>query len=92
MINKKDNKFLLACIGNANDISTFSNVPFYILEKGIKQDLFDKYSGLDLKPEKLLYKKIFWNLSRYLKGYRHGGFQYSEIFARAIISSMSFDA
>tara|TARA_B100001989_G_scaffold85898_1_gene59634 strand:- start:14566 stop:15711 length:1146 start_codon:yes stop_codon:yes gene_type:complete len=88
MINKKDNKFLLACVGNANDISTFSNVPYYILKTGIKQNLFDKYSGLDLQPEKLLYKKIFWNLSRYLKGYRHGGFQYSEFFARELMSQV----
>ena len=88
MINKKDNKFLLACIGDANDISTFSNVPFYILKTGIKEDLFDIHSGLELKPEKLFYKKIFWNISRYLKGYRHGGFQYSEIFARELMSQI----
>ena len=88
MVIKKEKKFLLACIGDANDISTFSNIPFYMLKTGKRQDLFNKYSGLSLKPEKLIYKKILWNLTRYLRGYRHGGFQYSEIFAKELMNQV----
>lgn len=89
MDNKQENKLLLACVGDANEISTFSNIPFHMLKAGIKNNLFNNNSGLALKPEKLKYRKIFWNFTRYLKGYKHGGFQYSEVFSRKLMNQVN---
>ncbi len=83
------NKLLLACVGDSNKISTFSNIPYYILKTGIRLNLFNTSSGLALRPEKLFKEKILWNLSRYLKGTRHGGFQYSEKFARDLMQQVN---
>ena len=78
----------LASIGDATDLSTWSNIPYYLLEAGLKNSLISV--GLPLKPERLKVNKLLWNMTRPLLGSTPGGYQYSEQFARRLMSQYNF--
>jgi glycosyltransferase involved in cell wall biosynthesis len=78
----------LAAIGDSTDLNTWSNIPYYLLQAGLDRHLISE--GLPLKPEHLRFRRLLWNLSRPLLGSKPGGYQYTERFARRLLSQYSF--
>ena len=67
--------YKLVCCGNPNDISTWSNIPYYILQAASRDGLL--VGGPKLIPSRLLFRRFLWNLSRLLFTGKPGGYQYS---------------
>jgi len=68
--------YQLVCCGNPNDISTWSNIPYYILHAASKNGLL--VAGPSLDPSRLLFRRLLWNISRLILTGKPGGFQYSK--------------
>jgi glycosyltransferase involved in cell wall biosynthesis len=81
-------RFLLCC-GDANDPTTWSNIPFFLLKAGKKSGLMD--GGLALHPERLRGRRSFWNLVQLLRTGKAGGFQYSLRFTRQLLAQAHLD-
>ena len=76
-------RFLLCC-GDANDPTTWSNTPFFLLKAGKKSSLLQ--GGLSLHPERLKKQRRVWNITQGLRSGKAGGFQYSQVFSRALLA------
>jgi hypothetical protein len=50
----------LLCCGDATDLAVWSNIPYFLLQAGLKQGLL--HGGLPLKPEQLRWQRRAWNL------------------------------
>ena len=72
----------LLCCGDATDLATWSNIPYFLLRAGKRQGLF--HSGLVLRPEHLRWQRRLWNLQQWLRTGRPGGFQYSRWFLSSL--------
>jgi glycosyltransferase involved in cell wall biosynthesis len=57
------------------DLSTWSNIPFFFLQAGLKNGLFAL--GVALRPERFRTRRFFWNVSRPLVADKPRGFMYS---------------
>ena len=77
------NRHLLCC-GDATDLATWSNIPYFLLQAGFSQGCLQ--SGLKLQPEQLRWRGRFWNLRQLLSTGKAGGFQYSPGFTRALLA------
>jgi glycosyltransferase involved in cell wall biosynthesis len=69
---------VLAVIGDAEELATWSNTPFFFLRAGRRLKFLDR--GLRLLPRHLRWHRRFWNARRWLAGHGCGGFQYSSAF------------
>lgn len=78
----------LVCLGDATDLDTFSNTPYFLLEAGRKFGLLQ--AGVALHTEKLLLMARLWNLVQLLRSGRAGGFQYSLAFSKNIMKQARF--
>lgn len=74
----------LLCCGDANNLATWSNIPFFLLQAGLRNGLLQ--GGLSLKPERLRWRRWGWNLLQLLRSGKPGGFQYSRTFTQALLS------
>ena len=74
----------LLCCGDATNLDTWSNTPFFLLEAGLKQGLL--HGGLSLHPGKLRWWRRLWNLKQALVTGKPGGFQYSFFFTRQLLA------
>jgi hypothetical protein len=74
--------YQLLCCGDATELATWSNIPFFLLKAGQSRGLFT--SGLALQPARLRWLRRMWNLQQWLRTGRPGGFQYSECFLHAL--------
>ena len=72
----------LLCCGDATDLSTWSNIPYFLLQAGKSRGVLS--SGLVLRPERLRWLRRLWNLQQWLRTGRPGGFQYSNCFLRSL--------
>jgi glycosyltransferase involved in cell wall biosynthesis len=80
------NRHLLCC-GDSTDMATWSNIPYFLLQAGLKTGLLQ--GGLALHPQELRRQRILWNLKQALITSKAGGFQYSRTFARALLAQVS---
>ena len=74
----------LLCCGDATDLATWSNIPFFLLQAGQSRGVLS--SGLVLRPERLRWHRRLWNLQQWLRTGRPGGFQYSNWFLHSVWS------
>ena len=72
----------LLCCGDATDLATWSNIPYFLLRAGKRQGLLQ--SGLVLRPERLRWQRRLWNLQQWVRTGRPGGFQYSRWFLSSL--------
>lgn len=77
-------KRYLLCNGDATDLATWSNIPYFLLEAGQRSGLLA--GGLALQPERLRRRRRLWNLAQWLRSGQPGGFQYSRSFSRALLA------
>lgn len=77
------NRYLL-CNGDPTDPATWSNIPYFLLQAGLKQGLLQ--AGLALHPQQLRLQGRLWNLNQGLTTGKAGGFQYSLTFTRALLA------
>lgn len=77
------NRYLL-CNGDATDPATWSNIPYFVLQAGLKQGLLQ--AGLALHPQRLRLQGRLWNLNQAITTKKAGGFQYSRTFTRALLA------
>jgi glycosyltransferase involved in cell wall biosynthesis len=80
---------LLTVVGDANDISTWSGIPYFFLRAAKRQGLLD--GGVSLHPKALAHRRAAWNLRSLLLTGKARGYQYSEgflsrLFAQAHLS------
>ena len=71
-------KRALAVVGDADDIATWSNIPYFFLRAGRRQSFLHR--GLRLQPSRLRWHRLSWNARRLVNGRGYGGFQYSSRF------------
>ncbi|MEY2703630.1 MAG: hypothetical protein RLY43_2269 [Bacteroidota bacterium] len=73
-------KTFLAAIGDSNNSSTWSGIPYFFLNEGKKHNLID--FGLNLDPNTYFHRicRVFWNIFRVLFFFERGGYQYSNFF------------
>ncbi|HTL28936.1 MAG TPA: glycosyltransferase family 4 protein [Tepidisphaeraceae bacterium] len=65
----------LACLGNAADIRTWSNIPYFFFKAAAKIGFLTH--ALDLMPENYSKRRLRWNLLAPLRLQKPGGYQYS---------------
>lgn len=80
----------LLCCGDATDLATWSNIPYFLLQAGLSQEWLQ--SGLKLQPEQLRWRGRFWNLRQWLSTGKVGGFQYSPGFTRTFLAQAQLPA
>lgn len=80
----------LLCCGDATDLTTWSNIPYFLLQAGLSQGLLQR--GLALQPERLRWRGRIWNLRQWLSSGKAGGFQYSCCFTRALLAQAQLPA
>ncbi len=80
----------LLCCGDATDLATWSNIPYFLLQAGQRQGLLR--GGLKLDPLLLRRRRQLWNLAQLLRHGRPGGFQYSLPFTRALLAQAQLPA
>lgn len=83
------NRYLL-CHGDATDIATWSNIPYFLLNSGLETGFLT--SGLPLKPELLKKDRFIWNIFQLLRDGKAGGFQYSKIFAKKMMKQVNISS
>lgn len=76
--------FYLVCNGDASQLATASNTPFFLLQESLQQGLLQ--GGLALHPERLRGLRHLWNLGQLLRSGHPGGFQYSQVFTRQLLA------
>lgn len=79
----------LMCCGDATDLDTFSNTPYFLLQAGIPTGLLQ--AGVALHPEKLVARARLWNLVQLARSGKAGGFQYSLPFNTAVMKQAPLD-
>ena len=61
----------LLCCGDATDLATWSNIPFFLLQAGQSRGLLS--SGLVLRPERLRWhRRLLAARSRWRRGWHRG--------------------
>jgi glycosyltransferase involved in cell wall biosynthesis len=67
----------LAAVGDANDIRSWSGIPYHELQAGREQGVIDV--GLPLSADSRIWtaRRTLWNLAALLSGRGRGGYQYS---------------
>ena len=65
----------LAVLGDAGDIRAWSGIPYHFYQAGLIANFFS--GALDLRADRLRWRRLAWNLSQVLRGKHFGGFQYS---------------
>jgi glycosyltransferase involved in cell wall biosynthesis len=75
---------VLACVGDARSIKTWSGTPFFFLEAGQRSGFLD--AGLALDPTPLRAHRLAWNAWRMVRHREIGGFQYSPFFLRRLLA------
>lgn len=73
----------LVCNGDATDLATWSNIPYFTLQAGLAAGLLQ--GGLALDPSRLRRRRRLWNLAQLLRHGRAGGYQYSRDFNRRLL-------
>lgn len=76
------NRYLLCC-GDATDLRTWSNTPYFLLQAGLTQGFLQ--GGLALQPQQLRRDRWIWNLGQWLRTGKAGGFQYSPAFGQRLL-------
>lgn len=66
---------VLTCMGDARDINTWSNIPWFLLRAGRRAGFL--HDGWRARPDELRLHRILWNFRRMLVARELGGFQYS---------------
>ena len=51
---------LLLCNGDATDLATWSNIPYFLLQAGMQEGFLQ--GGLPLQPQRLSRRGRLWNL------------------------------
>ena len=74
----------LLCCGDATDLATASNTPFFLLQAGLRHGLLQ--GGLALRPDRLIWQRRRWNFNQLLRSGKAGGFQYSFDFANTLMA------
>ncbi len=74
----------LLCCGDANNLATWSNIPWCLLQAGRRSGLLQ--GGLALQPERLRWRRRSWNLAQLLRRGQPGGYQYSREFGGALLA------
>lgn len=82
-------KRYLLCCGDATDLATWSNIPYFTLHAGLKNGYL--HGGLALQPQRLRWHRHLWNLQRWLISGRAGGFQYSRFFTKSLLAQAELD-
>ena len=72
----------LVAYGDVNRISTWGGIPYFFLQAGRQNGLFQ--AGIELHPERFRYRRLFWNALRPLTLNRPRGFQYSRAYLRDV--------
>lgn len=78
----------LLCCGDATNLDTASNTPYFLLRAGLKRGLFE--GGLALHQEQLHWRRRLWNLRQLLLCGKPGGFQYSQPFTKALLAQAKY--
>lgn len=75
---------LIAAVGDANDIRSWSGIPYHELQAGREQGLIDV--GLPLSTDSWIWtaRRTLWNLASLLSGRGRGGYQYSVSFLETL--------
>lgn len=81
-----DARRLLTVVGDANDIATWSGIPYFFLRSGKRHGLLD--AGVSLDPRALSLRRAAWNAKSLVLTRQAGGYQYtpdflSRLFAQA---------
>lgn len=76
----------LLCNGDATDLATWSNTPYFLLQAGLSSGFLR--GGLALRPQLLRRQRLLWNLRQWCASGRAGGFQYSRAFAKALLAQV----
>ncbi len=74
----------LLCCGDATNLATWSNTPYFLLQAGKRSGLLQ--GGLALRPEALRWQRSLWNLRQALRYGQPGGFQYSRHLSRELLA------
>ncbi len=74
----------LLCCGDATDLKTWSNTPYFILQAGLRCHLIQ--GGLALFPQHMALQRLIWNMRQYLRTGKPGGYQYSSSFTRGLLA------
>jgi glycosyltransferase involved in cell wall biosynthesis len=70
----------LVAYGDVNRLDTWSGHPYFLLQAGHRNGLFQ--AGIALHPERFRYRRLLWNASRLLTLDRPRGFQNSRAYLR----------
>jgi glycosyltransferase involved in cell wall biosynthesis len=70
----------LVAYGDVNRLATWSGIPYFFLQAGRRNGLFQ--AGIALHPEQFRKRRLLWNASRPLTLDRPGGFMYSQAHLR----------
>jgi hypothetical protein len=70
----------LACVGDANDPSTWSGIPYHFLDAARRGGMIDEGLNLSVNSPDWKMQRILWNAAKVVRGRRQGGFQYSTWF------------
>ncbi len=76
----------LTYIGDANDIHTWSGIPYHFLQAGRRANFLD--CGWTVRPQLLRKQRVYWNLREFLATGRRGGFQYSSEFLQRLFNQI----
>src|SRR5688572_26261813 len=72
----------LIAYGDANRIGTWNGTPYFFLQAGLRNGLFQ--AGIALAPERFRNRRLLWNALRPLTLERPGGSMYSRPYLRAL--------
>jgi glycosyl transferase family 4 len=72
----------LVAYGDVNHVSTWGGIPYFFLQAGLRNGLFQ--AGIALHPERFSNRRLLWNALRPLTFDRPGGFMYSSAYLRAL--------
>ena len=80
----------LLCCGDATDLATWSNIPYFLLQAGLSQGWLQ--GGLKLQPQQLRRRGRLRNLRQWLRSGKAGGYQHSPGFTRALLAQAQLPA
>ena len=80
---------LLSC-GDSTNLSTWSSIPYFLLQAGLRSSLLQ--GGLVLRPERMRLLGRLWNLVQLLRTGKAGGFQYTKLFNQALLDQANLTA
>jgi glycosyltransferase involved in cell wall biosynthesis len=80
----------LLCYGDATNLATWSNTPYFLLKAALHSGLLQ--GGLALQPARLGWQRQVWNMAQLLRTGQPGGFQYSLECGRALLAQANLAA